>query len=29
MGRSVKAVERLLSRARGALEPRLKDLVED
>ena len=29
MGRSVKAVERLLSRARAALEPRLKGLSED
>ena len=28
MGRSVKAVERLLSRARAALEPRLKGLCE-
>jgi len=29
MGRSVKAVERLLSRARAALEPRLRNLRED
>jgi RNA polymerase sigma-70 factor, ECF subfamily len=29
MGRSVKAVERLLARAREALEPRLKDLLEE